>query len=159
MVQRIVRSSLTKSSATAGSIIALILILSGCANNKSTPTEVEQQAFDDLRAEIRNVVDDQQRATAAVEIVDELEIDLADLRERIATRKRRVRELNADYDTSREEFEVYLSQVAGEVRDHRNQMSDTYQHFLDLITEDERLAIGKAKTRAMNSAVRSIQST
>jgi hypothetical protein len=159
MVQINLRRSLTKSSATAGSIIALILILSGCANNKSTPAEVEQQAFDDLRAEIRNVVDDQQRATAAVEIVDELEIDLADLRERIATRKRRVRELNADYDTSREEFEVYLSQVAGEVRDHRNQMSDTYQHFLDLITEDERLAIGKAKTRAMNSAVRSIQST
>ena len=91
MVQRIVRRSLTKPSATAGFIIALILSLSGCANNKSTPAEVEQQAFDDLRAEIRNVVDDQQRATAAVEIVDELEADLADLRERIATRKRRTR--------------------------------------------------------------------
>jgi hypothetical protein len=159
MVQPIVRMSLTKSSVTAGFIIALILILSGCANNKSTPAEVEQQAFDDLRAEIRNVVDDQQRATAAVEIVDELEIDLADLRERIATRKRRVRELNSDYDTPRDEFEIYLNQVAGEVREHRNQMSDTYQRFLGLITEDERLAIGKAKTHAMNSAVHSIQST
>jgi uncharacterized coiled-coil DUF342 family protein len=159
MVQRSVRRSLTKSAATAGFIIALILSLSGCANNKPTPAEIEQQAFDDLRTEIRNVVDDPQRATAAVEIVDELEADLADLRERIATRKRRVRELNADYDTPREEFEVYLNQVAREVREHRNQMSATYQHFLDLITEDERLAIGKAKTRAMNSAVLSIQST
>ena len=153
-----IRERLTTSSSAAAIFMALILGLSGCANNKGTPAEIEQQAFDDLRAELRDVIDDPSRAAAAVAVVDELESDLADLRQRIETRKQRVRALNADYLTPREEFETYLTQVAQDIRQNRNQVSDTYERFLAAVNADERAAIRKAHTQAMNAAIQSIQS-
>ena len=153
-----IRDSLIRPSSAAAIFMALILGLTGCANNKATPAEIEQQAFDDLRAELREVIDDPSRAAAAVAVVDELEVDLADLRQRIETRKQRVRALNADYYTPRAEFEAYLNQVAQEIRQNRNQVSDTYERFLAAVSADERAAIRKAQTQAMNAAIQSIQS-
>ena len=70
----------------------------------------------------------------------------------------RVRALNADYYTPRAEFEAYLNQVAQEIRQNRNQVSDTYERFLAAVSADERAAIRKAQTQAMNAAIQSIQS-
>ena len=154
----IIREHLIGSSSAAAILFALILSLSGCANNKATPAEIEQQAFDDLRTELLEVIDDPGRAAAAVAVVDELEVALADLRQRIEVRKQRVRALNADYYTPRAEFEAYLNQVAQEIRQNRNQVSDTYERFLAAVSADERAAIRKAQTQAMNAAIQSIQS-
>ena len=153
-----IRERLTTSASAAAIFVAFIFGLSGCANNKATPAEIEQQAFDDLRTELREAIDDPGRAAAAVAVVDELEVDLADLRQRIEVRKQRVRALNADYYTPRAEFEAYLNQVAQEIRQNRNQVSDTYERFLAAVNADERAAIRKAQTQAMNAAIQSIQS-
>jgi DNA repair exonuclease SbcCD ATPase subunit len=153
-----IREHLIGSSSAAAVFVALIFGLSGCASNNATPAEIEQQAFDDLRTELREVIGDPSRAAAAVAVVDELEADLADLRQRIETRKQRVRALNADYYTPRAEFEAYLNQVAQEIRQNRNQVSDTYERFLAAVNADERAAIRRAQTQAMNAAIQSIQS-
>ena len=62
---------------------------------------MEAQAFEDLRNEIREAIDDPARVVKAIALVDYLADDLESLRETITTRNQRVRQLNADYETTR----------------------------------------------------------
>lgn len=140
-------------------ISAFFLSLAGCAGTDDVaPVEVEKQAFEDLRDDIRNAVTDPAREAEAIRLVGVLEQDLADLRASVTARKKRAKELNADYDTSRADFEAFLSGVESEVRDNRRRVSETHQAFLANVTAEERSAIAKTHTKAMNAAIKTIQS-
>jgi hypothetical protein len=69
-----------------------------------------------------------------------------------------VRELNANYDTTRAEFEALLAKIEAEVRDNRQRVSKTHQELLANVTPEERSAIAKTHTKAMNTAIQTIQS-
>jgi len=140
-------------------ISAFFLSLAGCAGKDDVaPVEVEKQAFEDLRDDIRNAVTDPAREAEAIRLVGVLEQDLADLRASVTARKKRAKELNADYDTPRADFEAFLSGVESEVRDNRRRVSETHQAFLANVTAEERSAIAKTHTKAMNAAIKTIQS-
>jgi len=140
-------------------ISAFFLSLAGCAGKDDVaPVEVEKQAFEDLRDDIRNAVTDPAREAEAIRLVGVLEQDLADLHASVTARKKRAKELNADYDTSRADFEAFLSGVESEVRDNRRRVSETHQAFLANVTAEERSAIAKTHTKAMNAAIKTIQS-
>ncbi len=140
-------------------ISAFFLSLAGCAGKDDVaPVEVEKQAFEDLRDDIRSAVTDPAREAEAIRLVGVLEQDLADLRASVTARKKRAKELNADYDTSRADFEAFLSGVESEVRDNRRRVSETHQAFLANVTAEERSAIAKTHTKAMNAAIKTIQS-
>jgi hypothetical protein len=47
--------------------------------------------------------------------------------------------------------------MEAEVRDNRQQVSKTYQAFLATVTVEERSAIAKTHTNAMNTAIKTIQ--
>ncbi len=137
---------------------AIACAFAGCASKDDvSPADVEKQAFEDLRTEIRAVIDDPAREGEAIALVDELSEDLNTLRERIAERRRRVRELNADYDTTRADFEAFFNQVDKEIRSNKRQVSEKQREFLAIMTPDERLAISKTHSKARDAAIRNIQ--
>jgi hypothetical protein len=134
------------------------LLLSACAGKDDVaPADIEKQAFEDLRTAVRDAVDDPEREAEVVGLVDQLERDLAALRGRIADRRRTVSALNANYDTSREDFEKYLAGVAKQIRENRQVVSVTQQALGRAITDEEGAAIAKAHTNAMQAAVAAIQ--
>ena len=144
-------------SATALLCVILASLLSACTKDDIASVDIEKQAFDDLRSDIRIAVTDSTRESKAIDMVGVLEQDLADLRTSIKVRKERVSELNANYDTPRADFEAFLADVEKEVRENRRRVSDSYKTFLANVTPEERSAIAKTHTKAMNSAIRTIQ--
>ena len=138
--------------------VAIACAFAGCASKDDvSPMEVEKQAFEDLRSEIRAVIDDPANEREAITLVDELSEDLNTLRERISERRQRVRELNADYDTTRADFEAYFDQVDGQIQANKRQVSEKRRALFAILTPDERSAISKAHTKAMAAAIRNIQ--
>jgi hypothetical protein len=138
--------------------IAFASLVVGCAKDDVAPVDVEKQAFEDLREEIRDAIDDPARETETIRLVGVLEEDLAALRTSITSRKARATELNANYDTSRDDFAAFLAKIEAEVRDNRQQVSKTHQALLGYVTPEERSAITKTHTKAMNAAIKTIQS-
>ena len=138
--------------------IAAASFLVACAKDDVAPADVEKQAFEDLRAEITEVITDPAREAEAIRLVGVLEEDLAALRTNIAARKKRARELNANYDMPRAEFEDFLAGVDAEVRDHKQRVSETHRAFLASVTVEERSAINKMHSKAMSAAIKTIQS-
>jgi hypothetical protein len=137
----------------------LLFLVSACASkDEVAPVDADKQAFEDLRAEINAVIDDPERAENAVRIVSILEQDLAGLRERVATRKQRVLELNADYDTPRSEFEAYFEEVSLEILESKQRAVESRRELSSYMTEDELKAITKSESKAMQNLVKSIQS-
>ena len=142
----------------AAACAAVTLLTIACAKNQVAPVDVEYQAFDDLRADIRAVIDDPAREEEAIRIVNVLQEDLAALRTRIEARKRRTRELNADYDVTQAELEAFLENVATEVYENHFRVAETHRALMSTITAQERDAIARAHTKAMKAAITTIQS-
>jgi len=142
--------------------LALVLVagaFSGCAaKDDVTPVDVEKQAFEDLRTEIVEAITDPVREAETIRLVGVLEEDLATLRTNIAARKSHVRELNANYDTPRADIEAYLAGIEEEVLEHKRRVSETHRALLASVTAEERSAIAKTHTKAMNTAITTIQS-
>ena len=138
--------------------LAAVSFLVACAKDDVAPVHVEKQAFEDLRAEIAEVITDPAREAESIRLVGVLEEDLAALRTNIAARKKRARELNANYYTSRVEFEAFLASVEAEVRDHKQCVSETHRTLLASVTVEERSAINNKHSKAMSAAIKTIQS-
>ena len=138
--------------------IAVASLVIACSKDDVAPVDVEKQAFEDLRADIREAIDDSAREAETIRLVGVLEEDLAALRINVAARKIHVRELNANYDTPRTEFEAYLAGVEAEVRDHKQRVSEAHRKFLASVSSEERSAIAKTHTKAMDTAIKTIQS-
>ncbi len=151
-------SELTLRLKSAMLLAAFACAFAGCASKDDvSPADVEKQAFEDLRSEIRAVIDDPAREGEAITLVDELSEDLNTLRETIAKRRQRVRELNADYDTTRADFEAFFDQVDRQIRWNKRQVSEKQREFLAIMTPDERSAIAKTHSKARDAAIRNIQ--
>ncbi len=136
----------------------IVSAIAGCAGKDDvSPVNVEEQAFADLRSEIRQVIDDPAREAEAITLVDTIAEDLERLRDKISERRQRVRQLNADFDTTRADFEAFFDQVDSDIRSNKRQVLDKHRAFLAITTPDERSAISKIHTKAVNAAIRSIQ--
>ena len=137
----------------------ITLMFAACAGKDDVaPVDVEKQAFDDLRAEIRETITDPTREAEAIRLVGVLEEDLAALRTSVAARKIHVHELNANYDTSRADFETFLAIIEADVRANQQRVSETHRALFSNVTAEERSAIAKTHTKAMNMAIKTIQS-
>jgi hypothetical protein len=138
--------------------ISVVLFFSACAKDDVAAVDVEKQAFEDLREDIREAIADSAREAEAIRLVGVLEQDLADLRATVTARKNRAKELNSNYDISRAEFESFLAEVEAEVRGNKERVSESHREFFAGVTADEQAAIAKSHTKAMNSAIKTIQS-
>ena len=136
----------------------IVSAIAGCAGKDDvSPVNVEEQAFADLRSEIRQVIDDPAREAEAIALVDTIAEDLNRLRDKISERRQRVRQLNADFDTTRADFEAFFDQVDKEIQSNKRQVSERQRALFAITTSDERSTISKAHTKAMDAAIRNIQ--
>ncbi len=137
---------------------AIACAFAGCGGKDAVaPIEIKKQAFEDLRSVIREVIDDPAREAEAITFVDALAEDLNTLRERISERRRRAKQLNADYDTTRADFEAFFDRVDRQIRWNKRQVSEKHREFLEIMTPDERSAVAKTHSKARDAAIRNIQ--
>ena len=88
----------------------LAMAIAGCAGKSNVSlVDLEKQAFDDLRAEIRSAINDEEREVKAIAIVDELAEELKSLRRKKTERRENGRKLHTNYDTTRAEFDAFLN--------------------------------------------------
>lgn len=139
-------------------MLAMILgILAGCGGkNGAAPIDVEKQAFDDLRTEVKVAIDDPSREAEALTVVDELATELAQLRGSISERNAGIRRLNANYDTKRAEFEVFFKDIYTEIRSNQQRVTETHRALLAITTPPEWEQISAARTEAMLAAIDAI---
>lgn len=137
---------------------AAACVFTGCASKDDvSPMEVETQAFEDLRSEIREVIDDPAREKEAIAMLETLTEDLETLRVSVSERRQQFRKLNANYDATRAEFEAFFDQVDSQIQSNKRQVSEKNRALFAIITPDERSAISKVHTKAMNAAIRNMQ--
>ena len=140
-------------------VTVLMLSITACAGkNKASAIDIEREAFDDLRAEIREVIDDPFREMEALALTDELIEALDHLRERVTKRRLRMRELNEDYDTTREEFDAFFDDVEADIHVNRIEAIESERALVAVLTPEERILLEKLHTKAMKASIKSIQS-
>jgi arginyl-tRNA--protein-N-Asp/Glu arginylyltransferase len=139
-------------------LIAFAFAFAGCGGKDAvTPVDIEKQAWEDLRSDVREVISDPEREAEAIKLVDALAEDLNAFREVLTKRHERVRELNTNYDTTRAEFDAFLKQVSTEIQASQQRVSGKHQAFLAVTTPDEWSQLSKARSKAMTAAVKSMQ--
>ena len=138
--------------------LALVSLNIGCSSGEPKSRVDEQAAaFTDLRSAVRQTVTDDGRQSEVLGIVDALEKDVDDLRAVLVRRRTELRELNADYDATREEFLEFANQMESRIQNSRRQALQQHLRLAAAMTADEWAAIEKAQTRAMRSIAGSVQ--
>ena len=138
--------------------IAIAIAIVGCGGKDSVaPIDVEIQAWEDLRVEVREVISDPVREAEAVKLVDALAEDVSAFREIVTKRHKRVRELNADYDTTRAEFDAFLKQINFEIQASQQRVSTTRQAFVAITTADEWSELSKVRSKAVTATIKTMQ--
>ena len=139
--------------------LCCLLGLAGCMGKEPvSAVDVEKEAFDDLRSQVKAVVVDPDREAQAIEIIDSLAGSLDDLRTSISQRKRKARDLNADYNATRPQFEQLLSATGADMKANKENVSVKHRALRKAVTSEEWDDLTKASTDAMSAAVKSIQS-
>ena len=139
--------------------IAIVSGITACAGKeKASAIDIEQQAFDDLRFEIREIIDDPLREMEALALTNELIEALDQHRARVTERRLRVSALHANYDTTREDFEALFDEIETDIQINRVEVIESERALLAALTPEERKSLEKVQTKAMKAATRSIQS-
>ena len=139
-------------------VIAITFTFAGCGGKDAVaPVDVEKQAWEDLRNEVRETITSQERESEVIALVDILERDMNTLRGVVDERINRARQLNANYDTTRAEFESFLTKISQQAELQRKNVSQSHAALVSFTTADEWAEISKARTEAMNSTIKSMQ--
>jgi len=139
-------------------VIVLVLSVTACAgNDKASAIDVEQEAFDDLRAAIRETIDDPFREMEALTLTNELIEALELLRGRVTERRQRVIALTENYDTTREEFEAFFDEIEIDIQTNRIEVVESERALIAVLTPEERKSLEKVQTTAMSAAIRTVQ--
>ena len=140
-------------------VAAAVLFVSACAAKGDAPSPgPAQDAFGELRAKVVEVVDDPQREAEALQEIDALFRELRLLENSVVDRRNRFRELNADYDTPREEFESFLVEVQAEMRERRSSAAAHHRRLVATLTPAELGEVMKLNSKALGGALRELQS-
>lgn len=137
----------------------LAIFLAGCAGNGDTSlVDAEKQAFDDLRSEIRIAIDDPERETKAIALIDELAGELESLARKISDKQEQGRKLNANYDATRAEFDAFTNASNTDIRQNQQRIMEKREALIEITTPEEWNQIFDARTEAIDAAFKSAQS-
>lgn len=138
--------------------LALLTLNVACSSNKPLSREDEQAAaFADLRSAVAATVEDIDRQKEVLGIIGALERDVDDLRSLLVRRRIELRQLNADYYATREDFLEFTSRMEARIRNGRREAIEQHIKLAGAMTEEEWASLAKAQTRAMRSIARSVQ--
>ena len=139
----------------------VVLSIAACATTDKegqAPEDIEQEAFNDLRTEIRETIDDSTRQTMVISHVDQLQIEFKSMRSALIEGKSSVRALFADYDASWESFDELITLHDTTIKSQRKQVGESHRVLVENMTIDEWSALNKSGSKAMNSLLKSLQS-
>ncbi len=140
-------------------LLAAAVLIAGCGGKGAvSPQGVVAEAFDDLRAQVAQVVVDAERRDTAIELVDRLERDYGALYDGVQERRTRLRALHANYDATREQLVDLADQLEADVREARRTTGLTHRELMAATTAEEWASIRKANTKTMKAAIAALQS-
>ena len=141
-------------------IFASFLAGAGCAGKeKPSPADLQVQAFEDLRSEIRDVVSDAGRVEQAIAITEELENSFDRLRTHLAERSAKIQEMNADYDAPKEDYINLYKRIQKDIERNQSNISNLHRELVEVTTAEEWVSLKKLRNATMEAAVTSIQSS
>ena len=135
-----------------------IWIIGGCGGSPETVEDLEKQAFDDMRTEVREIIEDPRREEAVVTLVNRMEAEYANLRGKAEARRKALRDLNADYDATREQFVEYLDRYNAELEQSHKAFRVSHRDFVEATTDEEWSALAKSNTKSMGQLAKSLSS-
>ena len=150
-----------KSTLLRGLLLVLIfsLGLAGWAGKSDvTPVQAQKQAFDDLRSEIRIAIDDAERETKAIDIVEQMDVQFVSLRTSREERQAQFKKMNASYDTTRTEFDEFIEESNANIYRNHQQLLEHRQALMSITTPEEWTRILNARTEAIEAAFKSYNS-
>ena len=138
--------------------LAAVMFLVGCSSSEPAGREDQQAtAFADLRSAVTETVSDSDRQRDVLAIIDTLEKDVDDLRALLVRRRTELRELNADYDATREEFLELAKQMESRIQHSKQRALEHHRKLAATVTPEEWQSLAKVQTRAMKSIAESVQ--
>ena len=142
------------------SLMFLLLISIASCTGKSDvrPESVEDDALSELRAEIRSAISDPEREARAIAIVDEFAMELASLKQTKMDRQIRFKKLNANYDTTRAEFDAFVRESNDSIYKNQQRVVKQREAFVAITSSEEWLQILNARFKVIDSTFESVQS-
>lgn len=139
-------------------ILLILLVLAGCSHApKPTALVSAKEAFDDLRAAVRDEIKDPARAAEVAGLVDQMEQMMIESTEARKDHAVRLRSLIANYDASEEDFKAAFREFNAKKSSRQDRLLVIDQRARSLTTDKEWKAIVKAGRRAFEAAVRAEQ--
>ncbi|MHC4211933.1 MAG: hypothetical protein ACYSWP_01045 [Planctomycetota bacterium] len=129
-------------------LIFIVLMGIGCGNKAATESELRQQMFDDMRGCL-DQIPEAERRDKILALVDKIEGDLGQMRENVAQFVAANKELNADYDATREDFNKLQREFNASRKKFQQQILTTKFQLKELTTEAEWAALIKIKNSMM----------
>ena len=138
------------------------LSIAACATTDKevqTPEDIDQEAFNDLRTEVRETIDDSTRQTKVISLVDELQTEFKSMRSSLVEGKSNLRALFADYHASRESFEELIALDDTAMKSQRKRIGESQRLLVQSMTVEEWSALNKSGSKAMSTLLKSLQSS
>ncbi|MCP4266571.1 MAG: hypothetical protein GY777_13525 [Candidatus Brocadiaceae bacterium] len=135
-------------------ISSLLMLLAGCTSGNKN---VEKEAFDNFRAEIRTVISDPDRQAKALEIVDKLIEELQSLHAKKVERLAQSRKLNANYDTTMAEYQAFIHEQNVEYRHSQQRILDNRTAFIAITTPEEWDQLLSVRDNSITAAIKAVR--
>ena len=131
-------------------VLASVLVMaSGCGRQHNlTEAEIRQQMFAELRTLADELAEADRRAKVQA-LLDSLEVDLQTMKETTAQFVADNKELNADYDATRYDFDRLQARFNGDRQRLQQKILTAKFQIKELVTPDEWSKLVNAKNRLM----------
>ena len=135
----------------AVALIGAVVITGGCRGKRGSKADMKDSAAD-LRAAVRKTVADPQRAAAVGRAVDDVEAAEAEARSSRAAEVSELRELNADYDATREQFAAVLRRHGDARAGYRDRIAAARVAMIENTTDAEWAKLAKPRAAVRGAA-------
>lgn len=141
--------------AVISSTCLALSIAVGCASRSQAPDPDKLQAqIDATHAEFRELiaseVDDEARANALAALIDERDRSISEYSEVVQRYSIAMKALNADYSSTREEFDSLIRDYNRDRRAHQVKFVDLIGEMKATTTEEEWKALAKFELKELN---------
>lgn len=136
--------------AVAGFLAVVVCLLLACASKqpKSTPAQKVQTTLTELRGALLADIADSARAQEAAGLVDQLAQQDREARETAAVHLERAFSLDANYDSTEDDFRKLFAETNSERLQRQNRMAELWTQMAALTTDTEWDAVKKAREAA-----------
>jgi hypothetical protein len=134
-------------------ILSVLLVLIGCSHEpKATSLVSAQEAFNELRAAVRDEIKDPIRAAEVGVLVDQMEQLMIEATESRKAHQVRLRALVRDYDATEEDFRAAFREFNAKKISRQDRFFVIDQRARSLTTDKEWKALVKVRIRAFKAA-------